>query len=172
MFLALAYLASEAFLSPGGLTKTTGVATGVFILYSVALLFYHFHPRSGTLTLPTLFLDLIFLLSLVLWGTSGVSAGLAAAFYAFLVLEGWAAHGGREVILLATALSLVAHGARFTAGRVAPLVVTAHSVLFLLVVGGILAFVFSDQRYLVERRILSIGQRINGASESATVAAI
>lgn len=172
-FLAVAYLVAEVAFSAHGLTRITGSVAGLFLLYSLALLAYH---SSSSLTpkfeLAILFLDLVFLLALVFWGGSGVSAGVAASFYAFLVLESWSNPGGREVILFATALSLVVYGARLTIGHVAPLVVTADSVLFLLVVGGTLAILFSGQQYLLERRIVGMAHRAAGAPEFATVLAV
>lgn len=170
--LAIAYLAAEAYFSKTGLTKTPAVAAGLFLGYSILLLLYHSHHLAGALRTSILFLDLIFLLSLLFWGSTAISAVVAAIFYAFLVLEGWSLPGGREVVLLATALVLVVYGAGVGPGRVAPLAVTAQSVLFLLVVGGLLTFVLSDRRCLAERRILAIAHRTTGASDAATIAAI
>jgi signal transduction histidine kinase len=51
-------------------------------------------------------------------------------------------------------------------------VVTAQSVLFLLVVAGLAAFLFSDQRYLAERRIQALANQRVEASELVTVATL
>lgn len=170
--LAAAYLLAELFLSRAPVSTTAAAVSGVFVAYSVVLLAYRSHHLTRKLSLAVLFLDLTFLLLLVLWGTGGVSAALAAVFYAFLVLESWPLHGAREVILLATAAMLAVYGARLSLRHEAPLLVTVHSVLFLLVVGGLMAFLFSDQQYLAERRIMAIAHRSTGASESGSVAAI
>jgi signal transduction histidine kinase len=171
-FLALTYLAAEAFTSRPEFTTPAAAIVLAFVAYSIVLLLYDSHTLAKTFTLPILFLDLLFLISLVFWAITPMSAALAGAFFAFLVLESWSLHGAREVILLACALALVVYGVRATAGRMPPLIVTVHSVLFLLVVGGSLAFLFSDQQYLVERRILAIANKISGAPEPDTIAAI
>ena len=169
--LAVAYLASEAMTSRVMGRAATAVDL-VFVAYSVCLLLRDTRPLSPSFSQVILFLDLLFLLSLVFWAGSPSSAAVAGAFFAFLVLESWPTQGGREVILLASALTLVVYGARVERGEIPPLMITAHSLLFLLVVGGILTFLFSEQIYPAERRILAIASKTAGASESDTVAAI
>ncbi len=170
--IALAYLTAEAVFSDKGLTPISAIVTLLFICYSVLLLIFQSHTLARRSSQLILFLDLSFVLSLVFCGSTSASAAVAAAFYAFLVLESWAVHGAREVILLSTAVILVIYAARLSGGYIKPLEVTAHSVLFLLIVGGLLAFLFSDQRYLAERRIMALSHQTTGASESTTVVTI
>ena len=171
VLLALAYLAAELSFARPGFGRITLLVAGVFLAYSCLLLSYA-RRLTRAFNLPILFVDLIFLLSLVFVRTANMSAAVAAIFYVFLVLESWSVQGAREVVLLATAVALAAYAERLGTGKVPPLEVTVHSVLFLGVVGGLLAFLFSDQRLLPERRILSITHRSAGASEQETVAAI
>ena len=169
--LALAYVAAELVLSRPASSIPVRSLLGLFLVYSLVLLAWRAHPRVQTFSLFILFLDLLFLLLLVFGATTG-RAALAALFYVFLVLESVALHGGREVILIATAVSLVFYGARIQGAPSQPLSMTVHSVLFLLVVGGLLALLFSDRRYLVERRIAALAHQAAGASVSGTAAAI
>lgn len=147
------------------------LVAGVFFVYSCLLLLYNAHRLTRAFNLPILFVDLMFVLALVFTPSTSVSTAVAATFYVCLVLESWQVQGAREVILLATAVSLAVYSGRLT-GQATPLEVTAHSVLFLGVVGGLLAFLLSDRRFLTEQRILSIADHSVGASEQATVAAM
>ena len=167
--LAVAYLAAESFFSPTGLSRTVAVVVGTFVVYSLLLLLYHAHPALKNLRLFILFLDLVFLLSLIFWRTTTPAAFLAGIFYVFLVLESWSQPASREVVLAATSLSLLVYSARLDVPGNAPAVVTVQNLLFLLVVAGVTAFLFSDQRYLAERRILAVANQRTEASEQATV---
>ena len=170
--LALAYLAAEAFLSASGLTTASTVVIGLFVAYSLFLFFYHSHSFVRTFGLFILFLDLVFLLSLVFWGTTGLAVALAGIFYVFLVLESWARQGAHEVILIATAMTLVVYSARAQSGHTGPFLVTVQSVLFLLLVASLGAFLFSDERYLVARRIMALANNTKSASEPGMVASM
>ena len=170
--LAVAYLLAESFFSATGLTRTVAVVVGTFVVYSLLLLLFHGHPKLKNLRLLILFLDLVFLLSLIFWRTTTPAAALAGMFYVFLVLESWSQPASREVVLAATSLSLLVYSARLEAPGNAPAVVTVQNLLFLLVVAGATAFLFSDQRYLAERRILAMANLRTGGSEQATVANI
>src|SRR5881296_1587321 len=99
--LVLVYLAVEGFLSDAQLSRIGGVFICLFAIYSVILLVYQSRPAVKSFRLLVLFLDLVFLLSLIFWGTTPASAALAGVFYGFLVLESWAQQGAREVILIA-----------------------------------------------------------------------
>ncbi len=167
--LALGYLAVETLLAPVPATLANALASGLFLLYSLLMVLYHSHRRVRGVGQLVLFLDVVFLLSLVFCGQTGLGAALAAVFYAFLVLESWT-QGAREVILMATALCLVGYSARLPGALSGA--VSVQSVLFLLVVAGLLAFLFSDQHYLVERRINAVANRSSGASAAAAVEAI
>ena len=169
--LALLYLAAEAGLNPAGPGGAGWAVIALFVLYSGGLLAAHASPLVRQSRLWVLFLDLTFLLSLIFFGITWQGVTLAALFYGFLVLESWAQQEAREVILIATALALVAYAARTHGGRAA-FAVTVESVLFLLVVAGLLAFLVSDERYLAERRIAAIANRSGGASIPATVTAM
>jgi signal transduction histidine kinase len=170
--LAVAYLSAEGFLSAQGLGRSAAFVVGAFVVYSLFLLVYHAHPALRNLRLFILFLDLVFLLSLIFWRTTPQAAALAGMFYGFLVLESWSQPASREVVLAATSLSLLVHSLRLGSSGTTPVVVTVQSVLFLLVVAGLAAFLFSDQRYLAERRILALATQRVEASETATVATI
>jgi len=170
--LAVAYLVAAALTWKTRVGVPAAVLTLIFVVYSALLLLLDAPAPSRTFSLSVLFLDLVFLLSLVFWAATPGSAAVAAAFFAFLVLESWQLRGGREVILLATALCFVIYGARVGSGEMPPTVVTAHSLLFLLVVGGIVGFLFSEQHYPAERRIMSLGEKIGAASQEDTVEAI
>ena len=170
--LALCYLAAEAFLSDAGVSRIGAVVIGLFLAYSIFLLLYRSRPLASKPALLVLFTDLVFLNSLIFWRSTGAAATLAAIFYAFLVLESWSHQGAREVILIATALPLVAYSARTRLLNAQPNVVTVETVLFLLVVAGLVAFVFSDQRYPIERRIGAIAGQTSGVSATATVTVI
>src|SRR5713226_3355180 len=87
--LALAYLAAGALFPQAALTKTGAALIAAFIAYSILLLVFHSHRLLRTLSLSILFLDLVFLLLLMLWGGGTFTAALPAVFYAFLVLESW-----------------------------------------------------------------------------------
>ena len=171
VFLAVAYAVAEVFFTVSGPAPITSLVIGVFIAYSILLLLYHSHHSVQTFSLLILLLDLLFLLWLGFWGAS-THVAVGAISYVFLVLESITLHGAREVVLIATAVTLVFYAFRAQGGQGQPLVVTVHSVLFLLVVGGLLAFLSTDQRYGIERRINSIADLSEGASEAATVAAI
>ncbi|MBI3668012.1 MAG: sensor histidine kinase [Acidobacteria bacterium] len=170
-FLAVAYAVAEMFFSTTGPTLLTGAVIGVFVAYSILLLFYHSHRSLQNFSLLILLLDLLFLLWLGFWRTN-VYVALAAMSYVFLVLESITLHGAREVVLIATAVTLVFYAGRAQEARAQPLVLTVNSTVFLLVVGGLLAFLSTDQRYGVERRIHNIADLSVGASAEATVAAM
>jgi signal transduction histidine kinase len=170
--LAVAYLTAETLVSKTGLSRASGVVAGAFVVYSLFLLVYHAHPALRNLRLFILFLDLVFLLSLIFWRTTAPAAALAGMLYVFLVLESWSQAGSREVVLAATALSLLVYSLRQQAPGAAPVMVNVQNLLFLLVVAGLAAFLFSDQKYLAERRILSLASQRGEASEQATVQAI
>ncbi len=117
--LAVLYLAAEAGLNPAGPGGAGWAVIGLFVLYSGGLLAGHASPLVRQSRLWVLFLDLTFLLSLIFWGVTWQGVTLAALFYGFLVLESWAQQEAREVILIATALALVAYAARTHGGRAA-----------------------------------------------------
>jgi len=170
--LAAAYVATDVFFSEARPSRAAAAIFASFVAYSVLLLVFYSHRLARNWSLLVLFLDLIFLLSLVFWGSTELAPALAGVFYVFLVLESWSVHGAREVILIATAVTLVFFSASVESPYTKPLVVTVQSVLFLAVVGGLLAFAVSDQRYSVERRVMALADQGTGASESASVAAI
>ena len=170
--LATAYLAAEAWTSQAGLSVVGAVVAVAFVLYSLLLLARYASSTLRHLRLLILFLDLIFLLALIFWRTTAPAAALAAMFYAFLVLESWSQPGSREVVLAATSLSLVVFSVREQAAGATPVVVTFQNILFLLVVAGVAAFLFSDQQYLAERRILALGGHRTEGTKEASVASI
>src|SRR5579884_3719755 len=63
-FLALTYLAAEAFTSRPEFTTPAAAIVLAFVAYSIVLLLYDSHALAKTFTLPILFLDLLFLISL------------------------------------------------------------------------------------------------------------
>ncbi len=169
--LSLAYLGVEAFSPATAAQPVNQVLKGLFIAYSLLLLIYHARAQSQTFYVLVLFVDLVFLVLLV-FGAGGGPAALAALFYVFLVLQSRVLHGALEVLVMAGAVAAIYYASRVQGAVAEPLVLTATSVLFLLIVGGLVAFLSFDRRDAVERRITAIAQQGVRASESDTVTAI
>ncbi len=170
VLLASAYLAVSLFFADSGVRGSDIGVPGAFLLYSLILLAYHSHPRVETFSLLVLFLDLLFLL-LLAFGGSSARATLAAVSYVFLVLQSRVLHGAREVLLIASAVTIIYY-ASFVQRGAQVLVIPAYGVLFLLAFTGTVAFLSFDRRHASERRISTLARQSTRSTESASVAAI
>ena len=151
LVLALAYLVLEVLADPSDASIFKTLLAILFAVYSTLIVAYKSTAQVRSYSLWIQFGDLLFAVLLVLSARTGEAALPLLLFY-FLLAESSLLHSGREVLMV-TAVILVFYTAWLTSGEAQQFHFEPGSFMFVLVVGGVLAYYVSDQSHLIERTI-------------------
>ena len=168
--IAVAYLSLEVFFHPLG-ARSFKVLTGIiFGAYASLIFAYRGQSELRNYAVSIQLADLIFTVILVLLSDTGQAALPLLMFY-FLLTEATLLHGAREVLVI-SAVSIVFYAAWLSSEEARRFEFSYSSFMFLLVVGGALAYYFSRQAVRTEGRVSALLRNTTGQSEAEIVPAI
>jgi len=170
LVIAAAYLILEVFLNPGDASSFKILCSLLFGAYSILIFVYREQPELRNFAVSIQYTDLIFTVILVLLSDTGHAALPLLMFY-FLLTEASLLHGAREVLII-SAVCVVFYAAWLASEEARRFEFSFGSFMFLLVVGGALAYYFSRQAVRMESRIAELLRNATGQSEAEIAPAV
>lgn len=146
--------------SPSAIKWTVSI---LFFLASAYILKERGEVRIRNAAFVILGLDMLMVVTAVFLSTTGEVALSLLMFY-FLITEASLLHGAREVLVVST-ISLAFYASWIDSESAEQFRFSYESFMFLLVVGGALAYYFSGRRNRSENRIASLARSSVGQSE-------
>lgn len=171
LVIVLGYLAVQAAAVYRGDPASTSLAAGAaFLVYCSLLLFYRRNHLVQKSAMAVLLVDLIVMVLLVQLSAEA-EFGVPLLMFYFLMAEAALLHGAREVLGLTT-VSMAFYAAWLAGGDGSEFHFSFSSFMFMIVVGGALAYYFTFQSRRAEERIAAKLSGAGGQSESDLVTAV
>ena len=169
LFLGVTYLLIEALDAPDAPGQFRWLAGAAFLVYSILALFPRFQLYVRAHALLVQYLDVVLMVLLIVFSEASDRVHPLLMFY-FLITQAALIHSIREVLVVAI-VTILFLGSLFSRGDKTGLEFSFGSFVFLLIVGGMLAFYFAYQRIRRERRVSASLRHAAGQDETGLVQA-
>lgn len=169
LFLGVTYLLIEALDAPDAPGQFRWLAGAAFLVYSILGLLPRFQLYVRSHALSVQYLDLVLMVLLIVFSEASDRVHALLMFY-FLITQAALIHSIREVLVVAM-VTILFLGSLFSRGDKTGLEFSFEALVFLLVVGSMLAFYFAYQRIRRERRVSASLRHAAGQDETGLVQA-